>query len=183
MSPLLSVVIPCFNEAGKIEKDISAALEYFSGRTYSFELILVDDGSTDGTPEILGQAKACVPVCYRPNRGKGYAVRTGMLRATGRYRLFADAGLCVPFSEIEKGLALLEAGVDVAIGSRRLSGSQIVQPQAGYRRLGSAVFGSLARLREAAVGEIEQTPGIGPEMAKTIHDALHGVRPREAKVG
>src|SRR5437879_10320995 len=57
---------------------------------------------------------------YRPNRGKGYAVRTGMLRATGRYRLFADAGLCVPFAEIEKGLALLEAGADVAIGSRKM---------------------------------------------------------------
>ena len=56
MSPFLSVVIPCFNEAGKIEKDISAALEYFSGRTYSFELILVDDGSTDGTGSILEQA-------------------------------------------------------------------------------------------------------------------------------
>src|SRR5207247_5616351 len=65
LSPLLSVVIPCFNEAGKIEKDISAALDYFSGRTHSFELILVDDGSTDGTAEILGQAKACATaVCY-----------------------------------------------------------------------------------------------------------------------
>jgi dolichyl-phosphate beta-glucosyltransferase len=139
------VVIPCFNEAGKIEKDIAAALEYFNGRTYSFELILVDDGSTDGTAEILGQAKACVALCYLPNRGKGYAVRTGMLRATGRYRLFADAGLCVPFSEIEKGLALLEAGADVAIGSRKLAASQVVEQQAGYRRMGSRVFGFLVR--------------------------------------
>jgi len=146
LSPFLSVVIPCFNEVGKIEKDISAAVEYFRGRTYSFELILVDDGSTDGTAEILGQAKAgAMAVCYRPNRGKGYAVRTGMLRATGRYRLFADAGLCVPFSEIEKGLALLEAGADVAIGSRKLAASQVARQQAGYRRLGSTVFGFLVR--------------------------------------
>jgi dolichyl-phosphate beta-glucosyltransferase len=146
LSPFLSVVIPCFNEAGKIEKDISAVLEYFSGRTYSFELILVDDGSTDGTAEILGHAKACATaVCYRANRGKGYAVRTGMLRATGRYRLFADAGLCVPFSEIEKGLALLEAGADVAIGSRKMAASQVARQQAGYRRMGSTVFGFLVR--------------------------------------
>ena len=146
MSPLLSVVIPCFNEAGKIEKDISAALDYFSGRTYSFELILVDDGSMDGTAETLRQVKGrATAVCYRPNRGKGYAVRTGMLRATGRYRLFTDAGLCVPFSEIEKGLSLLEAGADVAIGSRKMAASQVARQQAGYRRMGSAVFGFLVR--------------------------------------
>ncbi len=146
MSPLLSVVIPCFNEAGKVEEDISAALDYFSGRTYSFELILVDDGSMDGTAETLRQVKGrATAVCYRPNRGKGYAVRTGMLRATGRYRLFADAGLCVPFSEIEKGLALLEAGADVAIGSRKMAASQVVEQQAGYRRIGSTVFGFLVR--------------------------------------
>src|SRR5260370_2087796 len=68
-----------------------------------------------------------------------------MLQASGSYRLFADAGLCVPFSEIEKGLALLEAGADVAIGSRKLSESQVVEKQAGYRRIGSSVFGFLVR--------------------------------------
>ena len=133
MNPYLSVVIPCFNEARKIEADIRASLEYCNARSYSFELILVDDGSSDGTGEILEQAAAaalCIrAIRYRPNRGKGCAVRTGMLAAKGQYRLFADAGLCVPFAETEKGLALIEAGADVAIGSRRLSGSQIVQPQ------------------------------------------------------
>ncbi len=145
MTPYLSVVIPCYNEAGKIEKDIAAALEYFRGRPYSFELMLVDDGSSDRTPEILEQAEGCLAVCYRPNRGKGCAVRTGMLKATGRYRLFADAGLCVPFSEIEKGLGLMEGGADVAIGSRKMAASQVVEKQAGYRRIGSTVFGFLVR--------------------------------------
>jgi dolichyl-phosphate beta-glucosyltransferase len=148
--PYLSVVIPCFNEARKIENDIQAALEYLSTRAYSFELILVDDGSTDGTAGILVEyALACSssirPICYQPNRGKGYAVRTGMLQASGRYRLFADAGLCVPFSEIEKGLALLEGGADVAIASRKMAESQVVEQQAGYRRIGSSVFGLLVR--------------------------------------
>ena len=151
MNPHLSVVIPCFNEARKIDKDIEAALDYFGGRSYSFELILVDDGSADGTAAILEGATnklKHVPhraICYQPNRGKGYAVRTGMLQACGRYRLFADAGLCVPYSEIEKGLALLEAGADVAIGSRKLSESQVIEQQAGYRRIGSSVFGLLVR--------------------------------------
>jgi dolichyl-phosphate beta-glucosyltransferase len=145
LTPHLSVVIPCFNEARKIETDIQAALDYFGSRNYSFELILVDDGSSDGTAAILEQAKACSTICYQPNRGKGYAVRTGMLAATGRYRLFADAGLCVPYSEIEKGLALLESGADVAIGSRKMAESQVVEQQAGYRRIGSSVFGMLVR--------------------------------------
>jgi dolichyl-phosphate beta-glucosyltransferase len=145
LNPHLSVIIPCFNEARKIENDIQAALDYFRACPYSFELILIDDGSTDGTPAILERAKACSNICYRPNRGKGYAIRTGMLAARGRYRLFADAGLCVPFSEAQKGLALLEGGADVAIGSRKLAESQVVEEQAGYRRVGSAAFGLLVR--------------------------------------
>ena len=145
LSPHLSIVIPCFNEARKIETDIRAALDYFRSRPYSFELILVDDGSSDGTAAILEKAAGARAVCYQPNRGKGCAVRTGMLQARGRYRLFADAGLCVPFSEVEQGLALLEAGADVAIGSRKLAGSQVVEKQAGYRRIGSSVFGLLVR--------------------------------------
>ena len=147
MNPHLSVVIPCFNEAGKIAADIRAALDYFEARGYSFELILVDDGSSDQTPELLTQRSSATvrAVCYRPNRGKGCAVRTGMLEARGKYRLFADAGLCVPFAEIEKGLALLEAGADVAIASRKLAASQIVESQPGYRQAGSAIFGWLVR--------------------------------------
>lgn len=145
MNPHVSVVIPCFNEAGKIESDIQAALHYFRAQPYTVELILVDDGSSDGTPAILEKAEGARAICYRPNRGKGCAVRTGMLAATGRYRLFADAGLCVPFAEIDKGLALLEAGADVAIGSRKLAQSQVVEKQAGYRRAGSSVFGLLVR--------------------------------------
>ena len=145
MNPHVSVVIPCFNEARKIETDIQAALSYFNGRDYSYELILVDDGSSDGTAAIVEKSAGVRAICYQPNHGKGRAVRTGMLQAIGRYRLFADAGLCVPFSEIEKGLALLDAGADVAIGSRKLSESQVVEQQVGYRRIGSSVFGFLVR--------------------------------------
>jgi dolichyl-phosphate beta-glucosyltransferase len=150
LNPHLSVVIPCYNEAGKVENDIRAALEYFGSQPYSFELILVDDGSADGTGPLLEAAcRAAGPharaICYRPNRGKGCAVRTGMLQATGRYRLFADAGLCVPYSETGKGLSLLETGADVAIASRKLAQSQVTEKQAGYRRIGSSVFGLLVR--------------------------------------
>jgi len=75
----------CFNEARKIETDIQAALNYLSARPYSFELILVDDGSADGTAAILEKSPGARAICYQPNRGKGHAVRTGMLAASGRY--------------------------------------------------------------------------------------------------
>jgi len=68
-----------------------------------------------------------------------------MLEAKGDVRLFADAGLCVPFCEVAKGMALLKSGADVAIGSRKLAGSHIVEAQAGYRQAGSAIFGWLVR--------------------------------------
>lgn len=146
----LSLVIPCFNEQQKVEADVQAALTYLRGEDYSFELILVDDGSADDTGLVLdklerqhgGEVRA---ISYQPNRGKGYAVRRGMLAAQGQYRMFADAGLCVPFSEIRKGMALLDSGADVAIASRKLAQSCIVQKQAAHRQLGSKLFSMVVR--------------------------------------
>ena len=144
------MVIPVFNEEKKIDADLDAALAYFQGEAYSFELIVVDDGSSDRTPVKLAEwGKRCIPqfraICYSPNRGKGCAVRTGMLAARGEYRMFADAGLCVPFSETARGLAALREGYDVAIGSRKLAASRVVRVQSAYRRWGSRLFGALAR--------------------------------------
>jgi dolichyl-phosphate beta-glucosyltransferase len=145
LNPHLSVVIPCFNEARKIETDIEAALSYLNARPYRQPTHHPPGSARTSTAAILEKSHGARAICYQPNRGKGHAVRTGMLKASGRYRLFADAGLCVPYSEIEKGLALLESGADVAIGSRKLSESQVVEQQAGYRRIGSSVFGLLVR--------------------------------------
>jgi len=148
--PYLSVIIPAYNEEKKIAADLDAALAYFRSQSYTLELIAVDDGSADRTPEILaewesrsgGEVRA---ICYRPNRGKGCAVRTGMLAARGEVRMFADAGLCVPFSETAAGLDAIRRGFDVAIGSRKLAASRVVQTQVRYRQWGSRVFGALVR--------------------------------------
>jgi len=148
--PLLSVVIPVFNEENKIDADLEAALDYFQGQPYAFEVIVVDDGSRDRTPRKLaawenrsgGRVRA---ICYAPNCGKGRAVRTGMLEARGEIRMFADAGLCVPFSETARGLDALGTGCELAIGSRRLSASRVVRRQPAYRRWGSRLFSELAR--------------------------------------
>lgn len=148
--PYLSVVIPAYNEEKKIEADLRAALDYFEAQPYTFELIAVDDGSADRTPEILKEwerrrGRELRAICYQPNRGKGCAVRTGMLAARGEVRMFADAGLCVPFSETRAGLERLRSGCDVAIGSRKLASSRVVRAQAAYRQWGSRVFGGVVR--------------------------------------
>ena len=159
--PFLSVIIPAFNEEAKIDRDLEAALEYFQGQPYGFELIVVDDGSTDRTPlKLADWEKRHQPlmraICYQPNQGKGHAVRTGMRAATGQVRMFADAGLCVPFSETAAGLAAIERGCDVAIGSRKLTESRIVQAQASYRRWGSRLFAAVV-LRFMGLSGISDT--------------------------
>jgi len=144
------VIIPAYNEEKKIGKDLAAALDYFRAQPYTFELIAVDDGSVDGTPDVLAEwEKRGRPdlraICCRPNRGKGYAVRTGMLAARGEVRMFADAGLCVPFSDTAAGLHAIRQGSDVAIGSRKLASSRVVQAPASYRQWGSRLFGAVVR--------------------------------------
>jgi len=119
------------------------------------------DTLTDRTPEVLraweqrsaGRLRA---ICYGPNRGKGCAVRTGMLAARGEVRMFADAGLCVPFRDTAAGLAALGRGCDVAIGSRKLADSRVVQPPARYRQWGSRVFGAVVR-RIMGLGGLHDT--------------------------
>jgi len=145
----LSVVVPSYNEENKIEKDIKLLYEYFNKQTYNFEIIIVNDGSKDKTLDILTKIKErhknLKIVSYPENKGKGYAVKTGVLQATGKYILFVDAGYCVPFHETEKGINFLENGYDIAIGSRLLSESEIVIKQPFYRTISGRIFASITR--------------------------------------
>ena len=149
MNLLLSIVIPAFNEEKKIECDLAIVYEYLAQQSYNYEVLVVDDGSKDKTYEIV---KSLEPryenlrgIRYEKNRGKGYAVKTGMLQAKGEYVLFSDAGTCVPYQDVEKGLFLLQNGYDVALGSRALEGSNVLQKQPKYRQIGSQVFGFIVR--------------------------------------
>lgn len=144
----LSVVIPAFNEAAKIEEDVRRWLSYFEEFRYDAELLIVDDGSTDDSQGRLKNltGSRVRSFGYSQNRGKGYAVKYGIARAVGRYVAFADAGGCVPPICLEKGLLLLTDGWDFAIGSRRTEGARVARAQSWYRRAGSTVF---RRLMEA----------------------------------
>jgi dolichyl-phosphate beta-glucosyltransferase len=122
VTPRWSVVIPAFNEAQRLPPYLENVVAYFEGRDEPYEVIVVDDGSTDGTADLV-EARGMPSVSVlrlRPNAGKGAAVRAGMLAAKGAYRLFADADGATPIEELKRLEPLLVAGVDVAIGSRVL---------------------------------------------------------------
>jgi len=122
VTPRWSVVIPAFNEAHRLPPFLEKVVAYFEGRDEPYEVIVVDDGSTDGTAELVeARDLATVKVLRLPaNAGKGSAVRAGMLAARGAYRLFADADGATPIEELKRLEPVLVAGADVVIGSRVL---------------------------------------------------------------
>jgi dolichyl-phosphate beta-glucosyltransferase len=142
----LSIVIPAFEERGKIARDVEAAAAFLKSENLSGEIIVVDDGSRDDTTAAAREAD--VPLDVHLNvircdhhRGKGYAVRTGMAASRGEYVMFADSGGCVPYKNALRGLDMLKSGAcDLAHGSRKLPESRIERPQAWYRRILSRVF-------------------------------------------
>lgn len=146
----LSIVIPAYNEARRIGRGIQQVADYIQQRDFDSELIVVDDGSSDDTAEIARQAAAGrlpLQILRNPtNQGKGYAVRRGMLAATGGYVGFVDADMSTPIGETDKLLAALEEGAQVAIGSRAMPGAIIDQHQPWWREKAGKLFGLFTRL-------------------------------------
>jgi len=144
----LSIVIPAFNECGKIGRDVESACEFLLKNNFDGEVIAVDDGSSDKTADEAqkagdkynGRIRISVIQNNRHN-GKGYAVRSGIAQSTGDYVMFADSGSCVPMDNTIRGLELLNNGqYDIAHGSRKLAGTRLIKAQGFYRRLCSAFF-------------------------------------------
>ena len=145
------MVIPAYNEASRIERTLRETLSYLTNQTYSWELIVVDDGSSDETASVVEAFLAETPdarlLSYAKNGGKGKAVRTGITAPSGRYVLFMDADNSTPIREVEKAWPLVvEEGIDLVIGSRGLETSNIQRRQPLYRKLGSWIFKWFHRL-------------------------------------
>jgi dolichyl-phosphate beta-glucosyltransferase len=150
--PPFTIVIPCFNEAERIGATARTTLEYLQTNSPESELIIVNDGSTDTTSAIARDALAAAKIEARllenfPNRGKGAAVRTGLLAAARPIGLFFDADLSTPLSEIPKLIEPIATGdVDLAFGSRALDRKLIGIHQPWRREQAGRVFNLLVRL-------------------------------------
>jgi dolichyl-phosphate beta-glucosyltransferase len=147
---LLSIVIPAYNEEKRIGESLGKILAYLAGKPFAAEIAVVDDGSKDRTADVVRQAlEGRVPyriTRFEENRGKGAAVKAGVLAAAGQAILFTDADLSAPIEELDKFLPRLEEGFDVAIGSRAIPGCDIRVPQARLRRAMGKFFNRLVRL-------------------------------------
>ena len=126
----LSVIIPAFNEAKRIMPTLESILAYLRQKEYSYEVLIVDDGSTDDTVKIvksINNSEITIRVIEnKENHGKGFVVRQGMAETRGLYRLFMDADSSTNISEIEKFWPYVKKGYNIVIGSRAVAGSEIV---------------------------------------------------------
>lgn len=147
---LLSVIVPAYNEEARIVQTLERMHAYFAAQPYAVEILIVDDGSSDSTPQLVEQATTRFPemrlLRYDGNKGKGHAVRYGVLRAKGDRVLFSDADLATPIEEVEKLSAQLDNGADIAIGSRDVAGSQLEKRQSFLREFGGKTFNKLVQL-------------------------------------
>lgn len=166
----LSVIIPAYHEEKHIKGTIESIYRYLSGRDLEHEIIVVTDGSKDKTNDIVRSLSSAVPTLklldYEKNRGKGYAVRQGMLKAQGDYRLFTDADNATTIDHIEKMMPYFQQGYDVVIGSIALRGSTIAS---GSEPLWRRIFGTMGNI----FIQIMAVPG--------IHDTQRGFKIVTAK--
>jgi dolichyl-phosphate beta-glucosyltransferase len=157
----LSVIIPAYNEALRLPRTLRQSLEYLRAQSYSSEILVVNDGSTDGTERVvceLSSSPVLVKLLAHPdgaNHGKGASVKLGMLEARGEYRLFMDADNSTSLDQVERFWPFFDRGYQVAIGSRGLKDSVIGIHQPIYKELAGKLGNWI--IRTFAVSGIHDT--------------------------
>jgi dolichyl-phosphate beta-glucosyltransferase len=145
----ISIVIPAYNEANRLMESLDRIVTFMDAQHPDYEIVVVDDGSTDVTATLVRERIARYPKlrleAYPNNRGKGYAIRYGVERARGEIILFSDADLSTPIDELDKLLPLLHAGNDIVIGTRAHPESDVRVRQPFYRDRGGKLFNRIVR--------------------------------------
>jgi dolichyl-phosphate beta-glucosyltransferase len=190
--PFLSVVIPAYKEETRISDTLRTVVDYLTRQEYTSEIIVVDDGSPDGTRQVVQsfieahEGTPPVTLIENDHRGKGYTVRTGMLHGNGRYVLFTDADLATPISEVGKMIGSLETGSDIAIGTREGIGAERLN-EPFYRHLMGRIFNLLVRLISGLQFEDTQCgfKGFRREVAQDLFSRvqLYGADAKQIKGG
>lgn len=147
-NPFLSIVIPAHNEESRLPRTLGQIFDFLKKQSLSFEIIIVENGSTDRTLQLAREfalQNPNVTVYQEEQRGKGNAVRHGMLQARGEYRFICDADLSMPIEEIQKFIPPALADFDIAIGSREAPGA-IRYNEPSYRHLGGRAINFAIRL-------------------------------------
>lgn len=148
MNPRLSLIIPAFNEEARLPGTIEQVTRYLRDQPFRWEILVVDNASTDGTSQVvqrLSSQVANLRLLHEPRRGKGAAVRTGVLAAQGEFRFICDADLSMPIEELVKFLPPTLTDFDVAIASREVPGAVRINEPA-YRHWIGRAFNALVRL-------------------------------------
>jgi len=148
--PYLSIIIPAYNEENIIKETINDVLVYLHSQNFDFEIIVVNDGSLDSTQKVVSELSSDNPeiiiINLERNSGKGFAVKTGILSANGKFRLFMDADNSTSIAHFELMKPLLESGTEVIIGSRRVKGANIAVPQNWFRNNLGRLFNIFVKL-------------------------------------
>lgn len=147
---ILSVVVPAYNEELRLQLTLERIIAFLTDETYSWEILVINDGSTDKTAKVAEQVLASIGdkgrVLHNPgNRGKGYSVRAGMLEAHGKWILMSDADLSTPIEEVSRLMKASEK-YDVVIGSRGLKESQLEERQPLYRETMGRIFNIMVQI-------------------------------------
>ena len=148
--PTYSIIIPAYNEGARLGTTLDRVLNYVAAQRWDAEVIVVNDGSRDQTPDLVrryAQTHPTLRLLENPgNRGKGYSVRNGMLHAGGEILLFSDADLSSPIEEAPKLFAAIRSGADIAIGSRWLQPELQAHRQSRLRQLYGRIFNLALRV-------------------------------------
>ncbi len=142
MKPFLSIIIPAYNEAKHLPLTLIDIDKHLKKADFSYEILIVNDGSIDGTAEAVERFSHIMEnlkLINQKNTGKGGAVKRGMLEAKGQIRLFMDADNSTSIDQFNKMVPYFKEGYGVVIGSRDINGAQLVPPQPWYKRLGGNV--------------------------------------------